>query len=69
MEGIWIIYSGMAFLLCFMEIDQIAEKLLWGKQEYASIIDPLLPTGNSLDTCYNITNFAFSRLSAFRGVV
>jgi hypothetical protein len=27
MQGIWIICSGMAFILCFKEIDQIAEKL------------------------------------------
>lgn len=49
MQGIWIIYSGMAFLLCFMEIDRIAEKLFWGKQKYASIINPLLLTGNCLE--------------------
>jgi hypothetical protein len=29
MQGIWIIRSGMAFILCFMEIDKIAENVLW----------------------------------------
>ena len=30
MQGIWIICSGMAFILSFKEIDQIAEKLSRG---------------------------------------